>query len=44
MKAIQDCWYNNIPSSVREMGRVVITFNLWENGGKAKKEQEAEGK
>jgi len=44
MKAIQDCWYNNIPSSVREVGRVVITFNLWENGGKTGEELKAEGK
>jgi hypothetical protein len=42
MKAIQDCWYNNIPSSVREVGRVVITFNLWENGGKTGEELKAE--
>jgi hypothetical protein len=42
MKAIQDCWYNIIPSSVREVGRVVITFNLWENGGKTGEELKAE--
>ena len=29
--AIQDRWHNIIPS-VREVGRVVVTFNLWENG------------
>ena len=29
--AIQDRWYNIIPAA-REVGRVVITFNLWENG------------
>ncbi len=29
--SIQDRWHNIIPS-VREVGRVVVTFNLWENG------------
>jgi len=27
---------------VREVGRVVITFNLWENGGKTGEELKAE--
>jgi hypothetical protein len=29
---------------VREVGRVVITFNLWGNGGKTGEELKAEGK
>ena len=29
--SIQDRWHNIIPS-VREVGRVVVTFNLWKNG------------
>ncbi|MEC7882233.1 MAG: cell envelope integrity protein TolA [Verrucomicrobiota bacterium] len=29
--SIQNRWHNIIPS-VREVGRVIVTFNLWENG------------